>query len=406
MSDKKPTKRGFADAMSADAKTPRNRSEKSTQSFIRGAVAKPNELNKTRTIEQKRRYELPISKTTVEATLLKLDPKKTIVSPLNPRIQELMDRNDPKLNEMKISFLQNGQYDPVWARPIVIESEVWHEIFVGSTRRFISLWINEEVDSNFMLMAWVADVPDVDAKRMARLENNDRRDLSFWEKCIDAKKNKEDPSVSSLPIEQQAKAIGMSAGAYSEALSAVNIIPPEFIKHLLSPNLMRAKSARRMISKIKNVRNNEDYDKKGFINHVLSVMGGEKAEDVGVLESSVEVVCTTPWGLLDVLPDATILRNQSTSFIEKAALEGVDLNKVISRIESGGCEDIAALKKIVSSFLVSRNKKKPWVKHTDDNEVAAKITPHRTNPGQYKIDLYGIEDEKILLIQELIDKKF
>jgi hypothetical protein len=352
-----------------------------------------------RQIEEKRMHELPVSKVSIEAVLIKLDPRKTIVSKLNPRIQSLMDRENPKIIEMKASMLLNGQLEPAWARPIERDGEVWHEVFVGSTRRFIALWITEESEQLYPLMAWVGKVPDVDAKRMARVENKDRHDLSFWEKCMDAKNNTADPGVAQLSLTDQANLIGMSTGAYSEALSTVNTIPPQFVEQLISPNLLTSSAARRMLKTIKTVDDMETYT-----GYVLQILAADKTDSVAALEQAMEVVATVPHKVLAAIKDLTILFGQSGAFINKGIIAGASVEALAESIIKDSTLSLLGLKEMVEELSRVQKKKKPWVR-SDGGKVKAKMTAHRTNAGQYKLDLYDMSKEEIDRLQFFLDQE-
>jgi ParB/RepB/Spo0J family partition protein len=399
----KTTKKNTADAFSAAAVT--NDSEKDNDRHNRrvsSALFRSDKpvIRPPRKIEQKILYELPVTKVTIEATLLKLDPRKTIVSKLNPRIQSLMHRTDPKLIEMKQSLFLNGQTDPIWARPIIIENEVWHEVFVGSTRRFLSLWITEETGELFPLSAWVADVPDIDASRMARVENNDRRDLSFWEKCIDAKRLSEEARASSLPIAAQAVELGISAGAFSEALRTVNIVPGKLIETLVSPNLLTNKSVRRMFKVLNNV---DDFEK--FTDYVKGILGEQKVDSISTLEIAMEAVATLPYELLDKIPNLKIFKGNDGKFIKAKLDAGMTIQYMLQHLANISEVTIDDLVDIVSGYDGKNKTKKPWTANIN-GKVKVKMTSHRSNKGQYKADFYNMSDSEIEKIQNFIESEF
>ncbi|MFT6903867.1 MAG: hypothetical protein ACJAS1_000512 [Oleiphilaceae bacterium] len=362
--------------------------------------------------EKTRRYKLPVSGETIDVSLISLDPRKTRVSPLNPRIQELLNKDDPKLKEMKLSMLQSGQFDPVWARPIIVGEEVWHEIFVGTTRRFISSWITEDMQDRFKeqdedfgemffpLEAWVAKVPDVDCLKMSRLENQERRDLSFWEKCMDAKKNSLDPAISMLPFGDQAKIIGMSSGAYSDALSVANNMPEKLIKSLISPSLMRYRSAKRIISMLADSKDKEDY-----VNCVLNIIGNHKAESIELIEKAITTVTALPYSLLDSIPDTSIFKDQSVSFITKAIEDGVHLDSIISAINKKTEISLGELKDIISNLSKNIPKEKPRL-IKNEGKLKAKLFRHPQTDGRYKVDLYDMVSSDIDRLQQFIEREF
>lgn len=143
-----------------------------------------NSMGKT----QRLYIQLPVTQEKADCVLMELDPKRCVASPFNKRIQTLLIDSDPNIAQLKASILQDGQRDPVLARPVGSGSEQQYEIVYGTRRRFVAE--NIALDNpDFKLKAWVATtISDADAKRLAESENDDREDISAWEQAQYLKK--------------------------------------------------------------------------------------------------------------------------------------------------------------------------------------------------------------------------
>ncbi len=291
----------------------------------------------TRLLEQKKKYVLPISKQEIVLDLMEIDPTRAFASKLNPRIQKLLSLEDPKLKSIRQSLKVDGQMEPAYARPVHSAEGISYEIIVGTTRRFLCEDIANEL-KGFKLQIWVGDIPDIDALKMARMENKERRDLSFWEKCVDAKEQSETSSFEAISKAQQATMMGMSEGAYTEALAAANNFPPEFMQLLKSPDLLGNNAARRILKVIA-----QQKDKTKLIAGVVKASGNRSITDTKQLE--------------------TLISNELT--------------------------------------LPKKNKSNVWAIESD-GVCKVKLTQHRTNQGQFKIDLFGMSEEDIERIKTFL----
>lgn len=102
--------------------------------------------------------ELPVSKTRAECELMELDPTQCIASPFNKRIQSLLSANDPAIQQLKASVQEEGQRDPVLIRPVAKPTDKRrYEIVYGTRRRFVAELIGREGEGDFKLKAWVSN---------------------------------------------------------------------------------------------------------------------------------------------------------------------------------------------------------------------------------------------------------
>ena len=128
---------------------------------------------------------LPVSKSDVTATMVEVAPEKCHVSTENKRIQSLLKDDDPKIVQLMDSISNHKQRDPVLIRPHPdLEGEF--ELVYGSRRRFSVLKLNQQRDASaqLKLKAWLCDIPDIDISALADSENDDRVDISIYERAI------------------------------------------------------------------------------------------------------------------------------------------------------------------------------------------------------------------------------
>lgn len=297
--------------------------------------------------KQQRSYRLPVSKGEVIMTLLELDPKSTYPSALNPRDQELMTADDPKVAEIRESMLAHGQSEPVYARPVTINGEMNYEVYVGTTRRFCALDICQETDSDFKLLAWVSDrVGDVDAAFMAREENDKRRDLSVYEKAIDLKRQSERPELAKLTQDRLSASLNVSQGYLSKMLKLCEL-PKAYLELL---------------------------------------------EGVGSL--------TLRQGLELIDIDKVLTAKQ-----RDAAQERIKADLGAKRFK-GGDKLVKALRAIQKEMTAPRKGKKAGEEKVIKNSsgrVIAKLVPHRTEEGRCKIELFDVTQDLVGQLLEHIE---
>lgn len=125
---------------------------------------------------------LPVSGRTVNCRFALLDPAKCIPSPLNRRVQALLTTVNQDVRALMDSLRDEGQREPVLARPVVVNGRQRHEIIYGTRRRFALEQLALESGAVLKLKAWVVDdIADEDAIRLAISENENRSSISAWE---------------------------------------------------------------------------------------------------------------------------------------------------------------------------------------------------------------------------------
>lgn len=140
-----------------------------------------------RSKRQQRMYlDMPVSKTTVECDLIEVDPRHCIASPLNKRVQSLLSADDVAVQQLLNSMRDEGQRDPVLVRHLKQpEGDMRYEVIYGTRRRYVAELLAEAGEGSGVLKAWYSDqITDADAKRLADSENDDRQDISSWERAI------------------------------------------------------------------------------------------------------------------------------------------------------------------------------------------------------------------------------
>jgi len=230
--------------------------------------------------KQRRIFDAPVTKQSMELLLMRLDPDDTFASDSNPRVQSLLSMNDPEVRSIRTSIKENTQQDPVFARPVLINDETKYEVFVGTTRRFISIDLKKEL-GKFDLLAWVGDFTYEDMWNMARVENRDRRDTSFYEEGIDAinlTKRFPEKSHSDLALMK-----GVSDSKFSSLTSLIERFPDELMFCLESPSLLTRNSTRDIIKDLEKAS-----DKKMVIEHVVERSKSKKFESIKSLHKTVK----------------------------------------------------------------------------------------------------------------------
>lgn len=125
---------------------------------------------------------LPVSRHTVNCSFRLLDPAVCVASPLNRRIQSLLTPSNSDVVSLMTSIREEGQREPVLARPVQVNGKIRYEIIYGTRRRFAVEQLARELSGGMQLKAWVSDeIPDADARRLALSENENRTAISAWE---------------------------------------------------------------------------------------------------------------------------------------------------------------------------------------------------------------------------------
>ena len=135
---------------------------------------------------------LPASKKHVECHAVVIDPRQTFASASNPRNQQLLSLSDPNIERLIEDMkgipeegILTRQRDPVLVnRP---NDEGLYEVIYGTRRRFAAEHLCETQldEGGFPLIAWVPaeSISPADKSQLAIEENEDREDLSSWEKA-------------------------------------------------------------------------------------------------------------------------------------------------------------------------------------------------------------------------------
>lgn len=185
-----------------------------------------------------RPFTLPISGKNILLRRLELDPKHTWVNPaINPRDQDLLRENDPSIAKLRLSMVSESQRDPVLVRSNKGPNGEEYEIIYGSRRRFAALLEDKSRVDGFTLIAEIGDIADdADAIRLARSENNDRENLSPWERAMDIQRLCED-AYANCTLDQIAEleGIGRTTVANYKKLAT---LPKVAVSLLENPNIL------------------------------------------------------------------------------------------------------------------------------------------------------------------------
>jgi ParB/RepB/Spo0J family partition protein len=287
---------------------------------------------------------LPISKQALEMTYMELDPRLCVPSPLNPRDQSLLSLQDPDVARIKESFEREGQREPVKARVIsgAGSTQQW-EVVEGTTRLFIARALTEEQGTVVPLKAWVGPIPDADVRRLAKAENRDRRDLSAWET---ARALREDTQqlYKGRTQEYIAEQEGWSQTQVSNLLKLAEL-DERLLKLVASPSHISLTAGLQLVAQWAEIA---DTDR-------------------------VEAIATLAGGV----PFA-------------------DATAVVKALKSYKAQQAAAAAK--------REKGRAEVVQAKNGEVVARLSPHRTNIGQYKLDMFAFSPAEASKIMEYIRK--
>lgn len=200
---------------------------------------------------------LPVSGTDVELTCTEVIPSDCHIHPRNQRVQSLLRIENPKVASLKESIYREKQREPVMARWVESEGKKHLEVLDGSRRRFVCELLHQE-NPEFLLRAWVGKIPDSDADYIATFGNDDRDDVSPWEKAMSLKAvEKENPSWSHEVIAANQK---MSRQTVTNLLQIADI-PLEILYLLESPDLLKVNSGLQVVKLIREAKNN-DYLKE------------------------------------------------------------------------------------------------------------------------------------------------
>jgi len=294
---------------------------------------------------------LPVSGGSADCVHLEVDPELCFPSPVNPRNQDLLSLDDPEVQHLKHAIETEGQRDPILVRPVQKPDGVRYEIVYGTRRNFVCKAISEEKKESggFSIRVWSAEIPDVDVRALARGENKDRQDLSAWEKAQDllnAKHTLYKGKTDTFIAEQE----GISSGSLSYYLKLTRM-PIELVKLMESPNQIQLTSGCKLVD------------------------------------------------MVEVFDSETMANSLTRLSRDAPFTDGTDLLK--------------AIKKLRKEFDLGRNaggagkpeiNKRHGLKVTKSGQVIAKATPNRSKEKQFKIDLYGFDDEQVRDILDAINE--
>lgn len=148
-----------------------------TRSKIAGGIKKTERMSIT----------LPVSGTEIELTSTDVVPSDCSIHPSNQRIQELLRVENPNVSRLMEAISRDKQREPVIARWIDIDGQKVLEVLDGSRRRFVCDLLHKD-NPEILLRAWVGRIPDADAEYLSKFGNDDRDDISAWEKAKALKK--------------------------------------------------------------------------------------------------------------------------------------------------------------------------------------------------------------------------
>ncbi len=121
---------------------------------------------------------MPNSQQTIKFKKILIDPELIDVSPENQRVQSLLDT--AAVSDIFESILNEGQSEPGFVRP---KGKGRYELVSGSRRLFCVKQIPER-----KYLAFTGDIPDVDVRRLSRLENK-QSPISAYERALSYKQD-------------------------------------------------------------------------------------------------------------------------------------------------------------------------------------------------------------------------
>ena len=292
-----------------------------------------------RSKRQQRMYlNLPVSKTTVECDLIEIDPRHCVASPLNKRVQSLLSPDDVAVRQLMNAIKDEGQRDPVLVRQLQKpEGDKRYEVIYGTRRRYVTEMLAEAGQGSGLLKAWYSDqITDADAKRLADSENDDRQDISSWERAVYFAQLRASKPEMTLEVLAGIEGVDRTlAGKYLKLAE----LPEEIVKQVMSPTGI-------------SLRAGLDIQK------ALSALG--------------------PAARKQVLKEfAALPRFEDGASLLKALRVAATKPKAPAPVRRRELVDEQGRKRVV-------------------------IGAHRSNKGQYKVDLFELSDEQINVVEEAI----
>ncbi len=206
--------------------------EKATASPVLNQ-SRSNSLTPKKT--QRRSLMLPLSKYEIELTGMSVDPDECLIHPKNQRIQSLLTETNKRVVELKKSIIEEGQREPVLVRMVNVDGAPRYQILSGSRRRFAVSLLKME-DPSIKLRVWVADqIGEDDAEFLAKHENDNRLDVSSWERAQYIKSLKDSNPTWTLEVIAINEGIPLSTVSSLYSLSS---LPIEWVSLFESPELL------------------------------------------------------------------------------------------------------------------------------------------------------------------------
>lgn len=310
-----------------------------------GAIDSPA-FTSPSTERQVRYLSLPVSKREVKCSLISMDPEELVVAPYNKRSQELLTANNPAILKLKESIRTEKQREPILIRKTTADK---YEVVYGSRRRFALELLKKEAQANgeptdsVKVAAWYCgEISDADARRLSDAENDDHEAISPYEMALYYQQQlDENPNLNRKLLALQE---GVSAATITSTMSLLTV-PFEIVASLESPSLLTKNGVQ-------------------LLNRLEKKVGEEKFK----------AACKTV-----------------------SASTFVSIADAISHLE----EKVVAAKKEGNVAVIPKSK--PWIKVASDGKLSAKITAHRTEPGQYKVDIAGMDAEQLAKLREWLD---
>jgi ParB family chromosome partitioning protein len=243
--------------------------------------------NQIQKVENTIVLDMPISKSKVKFTKVLLDPMLIDVSAENQRIQTLLDPES--VSDIFESILTEGQTEPGFLRK---KSDGRYELISGSRRLFCVKQIPER-----QYLALVGDIPDIDVRRLSRLENQ-QSPISVYERALSFKHDVDHKKVKSW--EALAALEGLS-DRQMKKYKALSELPIEIVRSFSSPADLSLVFADWIISKIRSsatIRNRFVEIAKTLIEEKRSRASGDPArqatEVMAKYKSAVRVKSVAP----------------------------------------------------------------------------------------------------------------
>lgn len=166
------------------------------------------------------RFQMPVTKQTVDFELQHIDPKLIDISPENERIQNLLD--EISLQDILPSIKSHGQQTPGTVRPI---ENGRYELIEGSRRLAAVKLAGQDY------LARVGDVPDADVRELSLIENK-KSDVSPYEKAKAYKRQIDNGEYSNWSQLAVSKSISSSHISRYKACAELNEL---YVKILRTP---------------------------------------------------------------------------------------------------------------------------------------------------------------------------